>query len=109
MGARAQRVAAIKHMTVVEINPGYLKLIAQYPQVAAVLSDPRIEIVVDDGRRWLRRHPQQRQHDGMSDAPTLVTDQKIVVEQAHAHALQLPQSVPQVDAARSILHRDEID
>ncbi|VTU14993.1 Spermidine synthase [Variovorax sp. PBL-H6] len=62
-GAWARILSAsprIKHMTVVEINPGYLQLIAQYPQVAPVLSDPRIEIVVDDGRRWLRRHPQAR-------------------------------------------------
>ena len=60
-GAWARILSAsprIKHMTVVEINPGYLKLIAQYPQVAPILSDPRIEIIVDDGRRWLRRHPE---------------------------------------------------
>ena len=49
----------IKDMTVVEINPGYLQVIAMYPQVAGVLSDPRIKIVVDDGRRWLRRNPSE--------------------------------------------------
>jgi predicted membrane-bound spermidine synthase len=47
----------IKHMTVVEINPGYLEVIKQYPQVIGLLKDRRIEIVIDDGRRWLRRNP----------------------------------------------------
>ena len=46
----------IKQLTVVEINPGYLQVIEQYPQVAGLLSDPRVKIVVDDGRRWLRRN-----------------------------------------------------
>ena len=46
----------IKEMIAVEINPGYLQVIAKYPQVAGVLTDPRIRIVIDDGRRWLRRN-----------------------------------------------------
>lgn len=49
----------IKKMTVVEINPDYVNLIKQYPDVAPLLQDKRIEIVVDDGRRWLRRHDEQ--------------------------------------------------
>jgi spermidine synthase len=48
----------IAHMDIVEINPGYQQLIAQYPQVAPVLSDPRVHLHIDDGRRWLRAHPQ---------------------------------------------------
>lgn len=58
-GAWARILSAsprIKEMTVVEINPGYLKVIAQYPQVAGLLSDSRVNIVIDDGRRWMRRH-----------------------------------------------------
>ena len=58
-GAWARILSAsprVKEITVVEINPGYLQLIAEYPQVADVLADPRIKIVVDDGRRWLRRN-----------------------------------------------------
>ncbi|MDN8618769.1 hypothetical protein [Variovorax ginsengisoli] len=61
-GAWARILSAsprIKEMTVVEINPGYLKVIAQYPQVAGLLKEPRIQIVIDDGRRWLRRNPDQ--------------------------------------------------
>lgn len=59
-GAWAQVLAndpAVKHITLVEINPGYLKLIAKYPVVASLLHNPKVEIVIDDGRRWLNRHP----------------------------------------------------
>lgn len=38
----------------VEINPGYLKLIEAYPEVAPILKDERITFHIDDGRRWLR-------------------------------------------------------
>jgi spermidine synthase len=35
-------------------------LIPRYPDVASLLENPKVNIVVDDGRRWLTRHPQQR-------------------------------------------------
>jgi len=41
----------------VEINPGYLPLVAQYPMVSSLLSNPKVHIVIDDGRRWLLAHP----------------------------------------------------
>jgi predicted membrane-bound spermidine synthase len=44
-------------MDVVEINPGYLKLIPQYPVVRSLLTNPKVHIYVDDGRRWLIAHP----------------------------------------------------
>jgi spermidine synthase len=44
----------------VEINPGYLSLIAQAPEVASVLNHPKVTIVTDDGRRWLRLHPERK-------------------------------------------------
>jgi spermidine synthase len=47
----------LERFTIVEINPGYLELIARHPEVAPVLQDPRVEIVIDDGRRWLLAHP----------------------------------------------------
>jgi spermidine synthase len=50
----------VKKLTVVEINPGYLELIGEHPEAAWLLTDPRVEIVIDDGRRWLQRHPQRR-------------------------------------------------
>src|SRR5438477_9844916 len=50
----------VKKVTVVEIDPGYLKLVKEYPQVSSLLTDPKVEIHIDDGRRWLRRNPDQR-------------------------------------------------
>jgi spermidine synthase len=47
-------------MDVVEINPGYLQLIAQYPAVESLLRNPKVHIYVDDGRRWLLAHPGAR-------------------------------------------------
>ncbi|MDO4436126.1 MAG: fused MFS/spermidine synthase [Cardiobacteriaceae bacterium] len=48
----------LKKMTVIEINPDYVALMKEYAEVAPLLEDKRIEIVVDDGRRWLRRNHQ---------------------------------------------------
>jgi spermidine synthase len=62
-GAWAQVIAnhpAVKHLTVVEINPGYLPIIERHPVVAGLLANPKVSIVIDDGRRWLNRHPAAR-------------------------------------------------
>lgn len=62
-GAWAQVVAnipGVDKLTVVEINPGYLTLISKYDQVKSLLTNPKVEIAVDDGRRWLNRHPDAR-------------------------------------------------
>jgi spermidine synthase len=59
-GSWAQIVAnhpQIEQLTVVEINPGYVKLISQYPAVASLLRNPKVRIIIDDGRRWLVRNP----------------------------------------------------
>jgi predicted membrane-bound spermidine synthase len=58
-GSWAQAVAAIpgvEDITVVEINPAYLQLIPEHPEVASVLNNPKVKIVIDDGRRWLMRN-----------------------------------------------------
>jgi predicted membrane-bound spermidine synthase len=62
-GSWAQVVAhlpGVEDLTVVEINPGYVALIAAHPEVAGLLSNPRVHLVTDDGRRWLQRHPGER-------------------------------------------------
>jgi len=62
-GSWAQIIAndpEVKHLTIVEINPGYLSLIPKYPEVASLLHNPKVTIVIDDGRRWLVRNPQRR-------------------------------------------------
>jgi spermidine synthase len=59
-GSWAQIIANhpdVQRLTIVEINPGYLELIPRYAQVAGLLHNPRVEIVIDDGRRWLLRNP----------------------------------------------------
>jgi spermidine synthase len=47
-------------MDIVEINPGYLELIPQYPVVRSLLTNPKVRVYVDDGRRWLVAHPQEK-------------------------------------------------
>jgi spermidine synthase len=62
-GSWGQVIAAnpdVAHFTIVEINPGYLPLIRERPEVASLLRNPKVRIIIDDGRRWLRRHPQAR-------------------------------------------------
>jgi spermidine synthase len=62
-GAWAQVVAnhpEVERLTIVEINPGYLTLISKYPAVMKLLSNPKVEIIIDDGRRWMNRHPERK-------------------------------------------------
>ena len=47
----------LESLDIVEINPGYLPLVSQYPAVASLLHNPRVRIYIDDGRRWLMSHP----------------------------------------------------
>jgi spermidine synthase len=59
-GSWAQVIASnpdVASLTVIEINPGYVSLIAKEPEVASILTNPKVTIVTDDGRRWLRAHP----------------------------------------------------
>ncbi|NLU11862.1 MAG: hypothetical protein GXX06_01460 [Gammaproteobacteria bacterium] len=49
----------VEHIDVVEINAGYLEAAQAYPAQARALSDPRVNIMVDDARRWLRLHPEK--------------------------------------------------
>lgn len=53
------RLPGVAHLTAVEINAGYLPIIARYPEVRGSLTDPRVSIVIDDGRRWLAHHPNE--------------------------------------------------
>jgi predicted membrane-bound spermidine synthase len=51
---------AVRRLGIVEINPGYLSLIAQYPMVSSILKNPKVQIAIDDGRHWLRRNPDKQ-------------------------------------------------
>lgn len=46
----------VEHLTVVEINPGYIQLIREHPEVASILGNAKLSIEIDDGRRWLTRN-----------------------------------------------------
>jgi spermidine synthase len=62
-GSWAQVIANdpdVQDFTIVEINPGYVPLIRRHPEVASLLSNPKVHIVIDDGRRWLVAHPVER-------------------------------------------------
>jgi len=50
----------LESLDAVEINPGYLQLIPQYPMVRSFLENPKVHVYVDDGRRWLVAHPEAR-------------------------------------------------
>jgi spermidine synthase len=51
---------ALEELTIVEINPGYLELLPRFAAVAHLPRHPRVKIEIDDGRRWLLRHPERR-------------------------------------------------
>jgi spermidine synthase len=50
----------VEDIDVIEINPGYLQLIQEYPPQESAVLDPRVHIYIDDGRRWLKEHPDNR-------------------------------------------------
>jgi spermidine synthase len=50
----------VQDLTIVEINPGYLELIPDHAEVASILRNPKVKIVIDDGHRWLLRNPQAK-------------------------------------------------
>jgi spermidine synthase len=62
-GSGAQVIAnnpSVRSLTIVEINPGYLSLIEQQPEVSSMPRNSKVKIITDDGRRWLSHHPDQR-------------------------------------------------
>jgi len=50
----------VRKLKCVEINPGYIGLIQKYRIVSSILHDPKVSIDLDDGRRWLNRHPSEK-------------------------------------------------
>jgi spermidine synthase len=50
----------VKRFTIIEINGGYLELIPKYPAVAGLLTNPKVRIEIDDGRRWMVRNPDRK-------------------------------------------------
>lgn len=56
----AANLPGVERMTIIEINPGYIEVVKRHPEVASLLQNPKVTMVFDDGRRWLRRHPERR-------------------------------------------------
>src|SRR5437764_1948859 len=50
----------VEDITIVEINPGYLQLIASHPAVASLLRNEKVHITIDDGRRWLLQNGERK-------------------------------------------------
>lgn len=46
----------IEELTIIEINPGYIELIKKYPEVSGILKNKKVTIIIDDGRRWLKKN-----------------------------------------------------
>ena len=62
-GSWAQITAAnpqVKRVTCIEINHSYRDVIAAHDSVKSLLTNPKVEIIIDDGRRWLERHPERK-------------------------------------------------
>jgi spermidine synthase len=51
----------VEELTVVEINGAYKdRVIPKIEQTRSILTDPKVKIVTDDGRRWLKRNPDRK-------------------------------------------------
>lgn len=48
----------VEEIDLIEIDPGYLRLIDQYGKQAATMKDPRVRLFVGDGRKILRHMPE---------------------------------------------------
>ena len=60
--ALVKEFPGVEEIDVVEINPGYLTAAQAYKPQSMALQDPRVQVIVDDARRWLRKNP-QKQYD----------------------------------------------
>lgn len=50
----------LEEMTIVELNPGYVEFAKFSPDMKDLLTDPRVKIVADDGRRYITRNPNEK-------------------------------------------------
>ncbi len=47
----------VEHIDILEINPGYLELARHYEAQHRAITDPRANVIIGDGRKYLRQHP----------------------------------------------------
>lgn len=53
-------IPGVERVTVIEINPGYAEVVNRNRDTASLMSNPKLTLVVDDGRRWLMRNPARK-------------------------------------------------
>ena len=82
---------AVQEVIGVEISDAYLRLIGESPSVSSILTNPKVKIVIDDGRRWLRHHPDERfdlivmntTHHWREFASALLSQEFLTLAKAH--------------------------
>jgi spermidine synthase len=82
----------VRKQVIIEINPGYVDLASRSPVVSPFLTNPKVELVIDDGRRWMLRN-----HDRKFDLIVMDT-----IYHWRAHATNLL-SVEFLQMARGML------
>jgi len=96
-GSWAQVIAnhpQVEHLTIVEINSGYLRLIQHNPEVASLLQNPKVRVEIDDGRRWLVRNAGRKfdaivsntTHNWRSNATNLLSSEFLQLIRQHLNA-----------------------
>lgn len=55
--AVVRRFPGVEHIDVIEINPAYRAAAQSYPPQRDAMSDARVALHFDDGRRWVRLNP----------------------------------------------------
>jgi spermidine synthase len=51
---------SVTQIDVIEINPGYLQAMRNYPELLSGLQDKRVNLYIDDGRHWLSHHAEKK-------------------------------------------------
>jgi spermidine synthase len=51
---------SLKELIIVELSSALVEVLRQTPQGKFVLDSPQTTLVLDDGRRWLQAHPEER-------------------------------------------------
>ena len=59
--------SGVEQIDVVEINPGYLKLLEEYPLQKSAMEDPRVRLHIGDGRKFLRSSPEGSLRSGYNE------------------------------------------
>lgn len=59
-GTVISKYPKVSSLDIVEINSGYIELVRNHSPYAELLSNPKVQIHLDDARRWLLRNPEKK-------------------------------------------------